>query len=161
MFQEFEKTSFQFEHCWNVLRCQPIWIKGKKKSRKRIFPTTFSPTLDLINLEEDDSSTNHFVDLEIPLGKKVGNELLNEPISENSEREMEVIEETSIQEQKRLRSLHEHELERLRFKQEKLQEEQVREEDKLMLMDTSGLSEVQKEYIHQRQMEILENRLRK
>ncbi|XP_062162657.1 protein DEFECTIVE IN MERISTEM SILENCING 3-like isoform X3 [Alnus glutinosa] len=29
MFHEFQKTSFQFQHCWNVLRSQPKWINGK------------------------------------------------------------------------------------------------------------------------------------
>jgi hypothetical protein len=38
---------------------------------------------------------------------KAGNELLNKPMSENSERKMELIEETSIQDQERLHNLHE------------------------------------------------------
>jgi hypothetical protein len=174
MFQEFEKISFQFEHCWNVLRCQPQWINGKKKSRKRTFATTYSPTLDLINLEDDDSSTNHFVDLEIPQGRrKAEKERLNKRKSKKSasadvvetlneikeEMKSKLIEETSIQEQDKLHNMHERE--RLRFKQEKLQAEQAREDDKIMLMDTSGLSEIQKEYIHHRQMEVLENRRKK
>ncbi|XP_059435420.1 protein DEFECTIVE IN MERISTEM SILENCING 3-like isoform X2 [Corylus avellana] len=29
MFHKFQKTSFQFQHCWNVLRCQPKWINDK------------------------------------------------------------------------------------------------------------------------------------
>jgi hypothetical protein len=176
MFHKFQKTSFQFQHCWNVLRCQPKWINDKVKSRKRLFAMTCSPsTPDSINIGENDIFTNDFVDSERPLGGKVENERLNKQNSKNSasvdvagilneineEKKMELIGETFVQEQERLRILLEHEQERLRFKQEKLRAEQVRKDDKIMLMDTSGLSKVQKEYIQHRQMKIVESRRKK
>jgi hypothetical protein len=137
---------------------------------------TCSPsTPDSINIGENDIFTNDFVDSERPLGGKVENERLNKQNSKNSasvdvagilneineEKKMELIGETFVQEQERLRILLEHEQERLRFKQEKLRAEQVRKDDKIMLMDTSGLSKVQKEYIQHRQMKIVESRRKK
>ncbi len=50
--------------------------------------------------------------------------------------------------------------EEVRIKRETLRLEQAREEDKLMLMDTSGMSQMQQEYFHGRKMEILESRSR-
>jgi len=170
MFHEFQKTSFQFQHCWNVLRSQPKWINGKVKSRKRLFAMTSSPfTPCWINIGENDFFTNDFVDSERTLGRKVENERLNKQKSKdsagvdvsgilseiNEERKIELIGKTSVQEQEQ-----EQEQERLRFKQEKLRAEQAWE-DTVMLMNTSGLFEVQKEYIHCCQLKIFENRRRK
>ena len=42
--------------------------------------------------------------------------------------------------------------------QEKLRMEQLKEEERIIMMDTSSLSQIQQEYYHQRQMEILESR---
>jgi hypothetical protein len=141
-------------------------MHGKVKSRKRLFAMTSSPfTPYWINIGENDFFTNDFVDSERTLGRKVENERLNKQKSKdsagvdvsgilseiNEERKIELIGKTSVQEQ---------EQERLRFKQEKLRAEQARE-DTIMLMNTSGLSEVQKEYIHRCQMKIFENRRRK
>ena len=60
--------------------------------------------------------------------------------------------EANVMEKMRLDKLKEdNEMEKIRMKQ-------VKEETEIMMMDLSMLSSVQQEYIHQRQMEILEKR---
>ncbi|KAI8008163.1 hypothetical protein LOK49_LG07G01159 [Camellia lanceoleosa] len=74
MYQEVNKTSFQFEHCWNVLRHQPKWFEQcqkKKPKRIRIDPTSSPSTPEPINLGEDDISP-----LKRPMGRKAENEWL-------------------------------------------------------------------------------------
>ncbi|CAL5334823.1 unnamed protein product [Camellia sinensis] len=63
MYQEFQKTSFPFEHCWNVLR------------KTSATSSPFAP--EAINLAEDDVSHDAYVDLERPLGRKAEKERLN------------------------------------------------------------------------------------
>ena len=74
MYQEANKTLFQFEHCWNVLRHQPKWFEQCQKKRlKRIRnnPTSLPSTPEPINLAEDDISP-----LERPMGRKADKERL-------------------------------------------------------------------------------------
>ena len=199
MYQELHKTLFQFDHCWNMLRCQPKWLEHNERQRiKRIrnaMPSSPS-TPELINIGEDDVSHDTFVDLERPLDKKVEKEwvskrknedntsskltgILNEIEEEKNinGKEIEILEITCFkeqeqdcikqeQEQKRIcikkeqvqEQEQEQEQERLHIMQEKLRMEQLKEEERIIMMDTSSLSQIQQEYYHQRQMEILESR---
>ncbi|KAM3710627.1 hypothetical protein ACJW30_01G045700 [Castanea mollissima] len=79
MHKQIHKTSFQFDHCWNMLRCQPKWLEHNERQRiKRIrnaMPSSPS-TPESINIGEDDVSHDTFVDLERPLDKKVEKERL-------------------------------------------------------------------------------------
>ena len=50
------------------------------------------------------------------------------------------------------------EQERLVQEQEKMQMEQLKEEERIMSMDTSGMPPLQAEYFQRRQMEILQQR---
>ncbi|GMP25665.1 hypothetical protein CsSME_00002423 [Camellia sinensis var. sinensis] len=183
MYQEFQKTSFQFEHCWNVLRCEPKWLEEcEKKKPKRSKASTSSPsTPESIHLGEDDISHDTFVELERPLGTKAEKEQLNKQQIKNcassnfvgllnkimeekkkvNEKEMEILEQACLQEQEQNHIKHEIEQKRLCIEQEKLQMERLKEEERIIMMDTSGLSPMQKEYYHYRQMEILESRRRK
>ncbi|XP_075633077.1 uncharacterized protein LOC142605542 isoform X3 [Castanea sativa] len=195
MYQESHKTSFQFDHCWNMLRCQPKWLEHNERQRiKRIrnaMPSSPS-TPESINIGEDDVSHDTFVDLERPLDKKVEKErvskrknednaslkltgILNEIEEEKNindkeieiheitcfkEQEQDCIKQEQEQEQKRICIEKEQvqEQERLHITQEKLRMEQLKEEERIIMMDTSSLSQIQQEYYHQRQMEILESR---
>ena len=70
MFRNLLGASFQFEHCWNVLRHNPKWVNHctKEKQKKRPAATSFAS--EPIQLEENDASQAAFVDLERPLGRK-------------------------------------------------------------------------------------------
>jgi hypothetical protein len=75
---------------------------------------------------------------------------MNERAMIATERKLQLMEKTSAQEDTRIQ-----------FEGEKIRVEQAKlrvDEDKIMLTDTSGLSESQREYIRIRQMEILESR---
>ena len=121
MYQESHKTSFQFDHSWNMLRCQPKWLEHNERQRiKRIrnaMPSSPS-TPELINIGEDDVSHDTFVDSERPLDKKVEKErvskqknddntslkltgILNEIEEEKNinDKEIEVLEITCFKEQ--------------------------------------------------------------
>jgi hypothetical protein len=70
MFRNLQGASFQFEHCWNVLRNNPKWVdhSAKEKSKRRSAATCSAE--EPIQLEENDASQAAFVDLERPLGRK-------------------------------------------------------------------------------------------
>jgi hypothetical protein len=70
MFRKLYDASFQFEHCWNVLRNNPKWVdhRAKEKPKRRSAATPFAS--ESIQLEEDDASQAAFVDLERPLDRK-------------------------------------------------------------------------------------------
>jgi hypothetical protein len=70
MFRKLYDASFQFKHCWNILRNNPKWVDhgAKEKPKRRSATTPFA--LEPIQLEEDDASQVAFVDLERPLGRK-------------------------------------------------------------------------------------------
>lgn len=80
---------------------------------------------------------------------------------------MEILEKACLQEQEqnrinqeleqeRIRIMKEEIQERFRIKQEKIRAEQLKEE-RIIMMDTNGLSPMQQEYYLHRQMEILES----
>ncbi|KAI8007800.1 hypothetical protein LOK49_LG07G00817 [Camellia lanceoleosa] len=191
MYQEFQKASFPFEHCWNVLRYQPKWLEEceKKKPKKKKTSATSSPfTPEAINLAEDDVSHDAYVDLERPLGRKAEKERLNKRKSKDSagsnyagilngimedkkkanDKKIEILEKACLQEQEqnrinqeleqeRIRIMKEEIQERFRIKQEKIRAEQLKEEERIIMMDTNGLSPMQQQYYLHRQMEILES----
>ncbi|CAL5405051.1 unnamed protein product [Camellia sinensis] len=174
MYQEFQKASFPFEHCWNVLRYQPKWLEEceKKKPKKKKTSATSSPFApEAINLAEDDVSHDAYVDLERPLGWKAEKERLNKRKSKDSagsnyagilngimedkkkanDKKMEILEKACLQEQEqnrinqeleqeRIRIMKEEIQERFRIKQEKIRAEQLKEEERIIMMDTNGIN---------------------
>ncbi|CAL5418843.1 unnamed protein product [Camellia sinensis] len=171
MYQEFQKASFPFEHCWNVLRYQPKWLEEceKKKPKKKKTSATSSPFApEAINLADDDVSHDAYVDLERPLGRKAEKERLNKRKSKDSagsnyagilngimedkkkanDKKMEILEKACLQEQEqnrinqeleqeRIRIMKEEIQERFRIKQEKIRAEQLKEEERIIMMDTN------------------------
>lgn len=136
-------------------------------------------TPDPINLGEEEVSHETFVDLEHPIGRKTKKDkrkrkeiidsdvivILNE-ITEDKKKKTKLFEEARDQEKEMLRLMQEDvrikqekvhiKREEVRIKREMLRLEQAREEERIMMLDTSGMSEMQKEYFDQRKMEILE-----
>ncbi|CAL5433568.1 unnamed protein product [Camellia sinensis] len=173
MYQEFQKASFPFEHCWNVLRYQPKWLEEceKKKLKKKTSATSSPFAPEAINLAEDDVSHDAYVDLERPLGRKAEKERLNKRKSKDSassnyarilngimedkkkanDKKMEILEKACLQEQEqnrinqelkqeRIRIMKEEIQEQFRIKQEKIRAEQLKEDERIIMMDTNGLS---------------------
>ena len=155
MYQELHKTLFQFDHCWNMLRCQPKWLEHNERQRiKRIrnaMPSSPS-TPELINIGEDDVSHDTFVDLERPLDKKVEKErvskrknedntsskltgILNEIEEEKNinGKEIEILEITCFKEQEQDCIKQEQEQKRICIKKEQVQE-QEQEQERLHIM---------------------------
>lgn len=169
MYQKMNKgSSFQFEHCWAALKNQPKWfLECEKKSQSKqprngVAPC---PTLNAINLEDDNVSADNFVDLERPTGikaekknfKRKNNEIQSstqisgalEKITESRNKlvnkKLEMLEKTYAQEE-----------EKIRIKKVGLQLEEFKEEERIMLLDISNLSEDQQEFYALRKREILE-----
>ncbi|CAL5327513.1 unnamed protein product [Camellia sinensis] len=158
MYKELKKSTFKFEHYW-------IMLMG----------TTSSPcTPDSINLGEDDVSPNDFVDLERPTGRKAEKERLNKRKNKESvhlsitktledikqdkkkmiDKKIEMIDKVYVQKEVELRIIQEkHEVEL-----QKHEMELFKEDERVILMDLSGLLEIQQEFYRARQMEIIKKR---
>ncbi|GLT71777.1 hypothetical protein SLA2020_437730 [Shorea laevis] len=71
-------VTFNFEHCWNTLKCHPKWkqnvAEGNKKSKRKSLSQEPSAPPESIHLGEDNVSQSAFVDLERPIGKKAQKE---------------------------------------------------------------------------------------
>ncbi|KAL7221745.1 hypothetical protein ACSBR1_023650 [Camellia fascicularis] len=76
---------------------------------------------------------------------------IKEDNKKNGEKKTEILDKAYLQEEPRLL----HEKERLAMKNEMFKAEQLEEEERIMLMDTSGLTPMQKQY-YCRQIEIFE-----
>ncbi|KAG6676366.1 hypothetical protein I3842_15G147800 [Carya illinoinensis] len=80
MYQALEKCSFQFEHCWHLLKDQPKWIwratKEDPKQRKTMSPSptptrcsgaTIDSAFDIV---ADEVMENEVIELDRPIGRK-------------------------------------------------------------------------------------------
>ncbi|XP_028098565.1 glutathione S-transferase T3-like [Camellia sinensis] len=141
MYQEANKTLFQFKHCWNVLRHQPKWFEQcqkKKPKRIRNDPTSSPSTPEPINLTEDDISP-----LKRPMGRKAENEQLKKMKEERkrgTEKKLELLQ----------KSYHIH--------ASRARTEQLKKEERIMKIDTSEMSPMQQEYYRLGQLEIIESK---
>ncbi|KAG6634190.1 hypothetical protein CIPAW_12G101800 [Carya illinoinensis] len=80
MYQALEKCSFQFEHCWHLLKDQPKWIwratKDDPKRRKTMSPSPTptrcsGATVDSVfYMEVDNVMENEVIELDRPIGRK-------------------------------------------------------------------------------------------
>ncbi|KAG5540990.1 hypothetical protein RHGRI_021023 [Rhododendron griersonianum] len=152
------------------LRYQPKWLEDfeRRKSKKNktwIVPSPSTP--ELVDLRESDAT---FVDLERPPGNKGEKERLKkrkkaeistsplagiltdikEEQKKASDKKMDIIQQLNVQEQERLQL----EKERLRqgeekisIKQKMLRVEEMKEEERIMLVDTSALPHVQQDLL--------------
>ncbi|GMP48337.1 hypothetical protein CsSME_00015723 [Camellia sinensis var. sinensis] len=144
----------------------------KQKPKKVATPGVCSPSApDSINLEDNDVSHNDNVDLERPPGRKAEKERLNkrknkdrgneggshilillEDLKEDrkkmNDKKIEMYERSYLQEQEKIDN-----------EKKRTQTEQEKEEERIMSIDTSGLPSLQAEYLHRRQMEILQKKI--
>ncbi|KAJ0097907.1 hypothetical protein Patl1_27908 [Pistacia atlantica] len=171
LYQELSKGKFQFEHCWNILRLQSKWKEDcqKKKpiKKKDKSPTPTSKTQ--VNFRDDNITSLDFVDIKRPPGRKVekdikkrkGKDMENDSIGsyvnllqemrgekrQFNEKKLELFEKAYIQGQ-----------ERLAYEQEKLQLEQMKEDERIMAIGPTGMPQMLTNFYIQRQKEISERR---
>ncbi|XP_042983451.1 uncharacterized protein LOC122312858 [Carya illinoinensis] len=80
MYQSLEKCSFQFEHCWHLLKDQPKWIwratKEDPKRRKTMSPSPTptrcsDATVDSVfDIEADQMHAHEVIEPDRPIGRK-------------------------------------------------------------------------------------------
>ncbi|XP_028091236.1 glutathione S-transferase T2-like [Camellia sinensis] len=155
----------------------------KQKTKKVATPSVCCPcTPGTINLEDNDASHNDNVDLERPPGRKTEKERLNkrknkdrgneggspilillEDLKEDrkkmNDKKIEIYERSYLQEQEKIdneKKRTQTEQEKVDNEKEKMRIEQLKEEERIMSIDTSGLPPLQAKYVHCRQMEILQ-----
>jgi len=172
-YRELYGSSFPFEHCWNELKDQPKWLeetkkKNLKRNRTATSHTSSPSTPDSINVGDVDASADTILDVERPPSNRVEADLSNKQKSQDrengytssplamllhnlkedeqktNEKKMEIYEKTYLQEQ-----------ERLALEQQRLTLNQLKEEERIMLMDLRGMPSHQAEYYRRRQMKIL------
>ncbi|CAL5419367.1 unnamed protein product [Camellia sinensis] len=161
LYKDLYHSNFPFEHCWNELRSQPKWMEDtttkKQKSTKNASLATSTPcTPYSVNLENND---NYDV-VERPIGRKaakknkakdLGNNVTELPFVKlleeikvkndiTNEKKIKIFEKSYLQEERRIEN------------------EEMREEERIISMDTSIMPPLQAQYIRQRQMQILEKR---
>ncbi|XP_028054596.1 glutathione S-transferase T3-like [Camellia sinensis] len=150
LYKELYKSSFPFERCWHELRDQPKWREEysmkKQKPKKVATPGVCSPSApDSINLEDHDVSHND-----------------NEDRKKMNDKKIEMYERLYLQEQEKIdneKKRTQTEQEKVDNEKEKIRMEQLKEEERIMSIDTSGLPSLQAEYLHRRQMEILQKKI--
>ncbi|KAE9455582.1 hypothetical protein C3L33_12513, partial [Rhododendron williamsianum] len=163
MYQDLDvkHTAFQFEHCWDVLKHKPKWFQEcekKKPKRGRIVAT---PLAELVNPEKD--VADDIIEVEGSIGNKIAKEQRkkNKINDHASAPIVQVLNE--LKEEKKAANEKKHQMLQISYglQAEKLKMEQLKEEARIMMLDTCGMPPMQQEYIHQRQMEIVESRKNK
>ncbi|XP_062157069.1 glutathione S-transferase T3-like [Alnus glutinosa] len=146
MFVDIQKSPFNFEHSWLILRFHPKWLAHLDNIKLKKKPV-------VINLGDEKVPHKAFEEIERPIGGKAENE------KRKSKEKIKLFEEACEQDkemfflkQEEVR-LREREL-RLRKKTLRLEEE--REIKEFMLLDISQLDEDGKEYVRRRKKAILQ-----
>ncbi|XP_075638433.1 uncharacterized protein LOC142610506 [Castanea sativa] len=143
-FKEIHGYSFQYEHCWLVLKNFPKWASTmpREDSRKEM-----PQTPDAI---DQGGGVDDTMDFERPIGRKV--EKANrkrkddgkDVATEYLKMKMKIMEETCAQER-----------EKVRIKAEKARLQELKENERIMMLDTSGMNEDQRTFYDGLQKEIL------
>ncbi|KAH7844046.1 hypothetical protein Vadar_023668 [Vaccinium darrowii] len=167
MYKELNGYCFSYEHCWNELRFQPKWMKDLETKKENIKKTGTSKTGISSCAPYSTNLGDANGELEMPIGRKAAKEqnkqknkasgtdemnyptaVLLEKIWEDrvqmNETKKEMFEKTFLQKQ-----------ERLKQNAENMRMKQLKEEERIMSIDTSKMPPLQAEYIQRRQMEIL------
>ncbi|KAK9080096.1 hypothetical protein SSX86_001771 [Deinandra increscens subsp. villosa] len=181
MYQAIEKSNFQFEHCWHLLKDQAKWISRSTKQRKAVVP---SPTPTITPSSTQNVIENEIIELERPMGRKAAKAKRKaqgrqvEEVMELKKMRYTLLEESRIQEKEFYRLKAEKmeydkekenkrlcledeklrmEAEKLRIKSEKVDLAKKEKEERIMMMDVSIMPEMQRLYFEKRQREIIMN----
>ncbi|KAG6663833.1 hypothetical protein CIPAW_02G050500 [Carya illinoinensis] len=190
MYQSLEKCSFQFEHCWHLLKDQPKWIwratKEDPKRRKTMSPSSTptqcsGATLDSVfDLEADHVMENEVMEPDRPIGRKAEKGKRKDQ-SQHAEENFQLrkmkytlLEESRAQKKEFFRLKAEkmaydketearklrQEDERLRLEAEKVELAKKESDQRLMMMDVSVMPELQRQFFQQLQREVMARRSR-
>ncbi|KAG2666020.1 hypothetical protein I3760_15G036100 [Carya illinoinensis] len=181
MFLELEKKSFNFDHCWRVLRFHPKWVEHMDMVKPKKKPSSHDSTPNSINLGEDEDFHVASSNLERPIGRKAEKEkrkrkemtnsdslvVLNE-MAEIRKSKLVLMQEARDHDNKMLClrqeevSLKQDELriqkEKVLLQQVKTRLEEKKEDERIMTLNTSAMPPMLQQYYLQRQMEILASR---
>ncbi|KAG2676826.1 hypothetical protein I3760_12G070500 [Carya illinoinensis] len=190
MYQSLEKCSFQFEHCWQLLKDQLKWIwratKEDPKRRKTMSPSPTptrcsGATVDSVfYLEADHVMENEVMEPDRPIGRKAEKgkrKAQGQQAEENFQlRKMKytLLEESRAQEKEFFRlkadkmaydkEMEDRKLrqedERLRLEVEKVELAKKESDQRIMMMDVSVMPELQRQFFQQLQREVMARRSR-
>ena len=135
-----KKTSFAFEHCWVVLKNQPKWSILKERSKR--LPQTPS------SINQVDSNDDTVV-LERPIGRKAEKAKRKRPDDDKG------FDDYLAKKLQYIQASHEQDKEALRIKAEKLHLKTIREEGRIITMDTSGMNDKERLYFENLKDQIL------
>ncbi|KAG2726387.1 hypothetical protein I3760_01G109900 [Carya illinoinensis] len=188
MYQSLEKCSFQFKHCWHLLKDQPKWIwrttKEDPKRRKTMSPSPTptrcsGATVDSVfDLEADHVMENEVIEPDRPIGRKAEKgkrKAQGQHAEENFQlRKMKytLLEESRAQEKEffRLKAKKmaydketearklRQEDERLLLEAEKVELAKKESDQRIMMMDLSVIPELQRQFFQQLQREVMARR---
>ena len=122
-----KKLAFAYEHCWVVLRNQPKWSMPKERSKR--LPQTPS-SIDQVDGNDDDT-----VVLERPIGRKAEKAKRKRTDGDKG------FDDYLVKKLQYIQASHEQDQEALRIKAEKLRLKTIREEGRIITIDTSGMNE--------------------
>ncbi|XP_030930572.1 uncharacterized protein LOC115956288 [Quercus lobata] len=144
LFKEIHGSVFQFEHCWLILKDYPKWASTMPRGDSR---KEMPQTPDLI---DQGVGVDGIMDFERPIGRKAekanrkrkddGKDIATEYLK----KKMKVLEEGCVAEK-----------ERVRIKAEKVRLQELKENERIMMLDTSGMNEDQKAFYDGLKKEIL------
>ncbi|KAF5473441.1 hypothetical protein F2P56_010052 [Juglans regia] len=152
MYQSLEKTTFQFEHCWQLLKDQPKWnqrcTKDGTKRRSTMSPTysrtssmaTNSPIDSVGGTEGENMETNDVIDLDRPIGRKAekgkrkAQGRASEELVELSKKRYTLLEESRAQEKEFFRL----KAEKMAYERE-MEENKTRQEDERLRLEAEKL----------------------
>ena len=150
-----KKTIFAFEHCWVMLKNQPKWSVSKERSKG--LPQTPS------SIDQVGSNDNDTMVLERPIGWKVkktkwkrtdGDKVFEDYLV----KKLQYIQESHEQDKVALRIKANRvrvDVQRTDIEKERLRLETIREEERIMTMDTSGINEKERLYFENLKDQIL------
>ncbi|KAK7837976.1 glutathione S-transferase T3 [Quercus suber] len=139
--QHGKKLPFVYEHCWVALKNQPKWSVPKERS-KRHLPTPSS--IDQVDSNDDDT-----VVLERPIGRKAEKAKRKRADGDNG------FDNYLAKKLQYIQASHEQDQEALRIKAEKLRLKTIKEEGRIMTMDTSGMNDKESRYFENLKDQIL------
>ena len=122
-----KKLAFAYEHCWVVLKNQPKWSMPKERSKR--LPQTPS-SIDQVDSNDDDT-----VVLERPIGRKAEKAKRKRTDGDKG------FDDYLAKKLQYIQASHEQDQEALRIKAEKLRLKTIREEGRIITMDTSGMND--------------------
>ncbi|XP_047310270.1 glutathione S-transferase T3-like [Impatiens glandulifera] len=158
IYHEIQKTQFRLENCWNKLRFNAKWIEYIRQG-----PTKRKVSSgDTINCDDEENTSNDFIDLERPMGQKKAKKEAKRgkgksaDISEFDNAIIKWTEEKMKNEEIKVEIAKQH----LKIQKAKMDADQEKSDIATMMIDVSKMENVvQREYFTRLQADILARKL--